>query len=78
MENLAQVPQAQQFSAVVLCTDLKLTVKPVTRGWFSLGHSTSADDKGLRKIASNAKIGNLAIFANLEKSATGFDLTDRH
>lgn len=72
MENPAQVPQAQQFSAVVLCTDLKLTVKLVTRGWFSLGHSTSAYDKGLRKMV------NLAIFANLEKSATGFDLSDRH
>jgi len=55
MEKLAQVPQAQQFSAVVLCIDLNLTVKLVTRGWFSLGHSTSAYDKGLRKIASNAQ-----------------------
>ena len=72
MEKLAQVPQAQTFSAVVLCTDLKLTVKLVTRGWFTLGHSTSAYDKGLRKIV------NLAIFANLKNSATGFDLSDRH
>lgn len=72
MEKLAQVPQAQQFSAVVLCIDLNLTAKLVTRGWFSLGHSTSAYDKGLRKIV------NLAIFANLKNSATGFDLSDRH
>ena len=27
MATLAQVPQARQLSAVVLCTDLKLTVK---------------------------------------------------
>ena len=65
MEKLAQVPQAQKFSAVVLCTDLKLTVKLVTRGWFTLGHSTSAYDKGLRKMV------NLAIFANLETPQLG-------
>ena len=49
MKNLAQVPQAQQFSAVVLCTDLKLTVKLVTRGWFSLDIAQAPTTRGIAK-----------------------------